>query len=91
MRYDYTANIKIIRTKVVDNFFSKKLQINLVLTNLLVPLYCNSKPRKMKTKELTEDEAELIEAIRNLKSSKHNISEQLEWYVRDLFEQILRD
>ena len=39
--------------------------------------------------DLTEDEKELIEMIRILKKSKHNPSEQLLRYVRDLFEQMI--
>jgi hypothetical protein len=38
---------------------------------------------------LTEKERELIEAIRNLKKSRHNYSHMLELYVRELFEIIL--
>jgi hypothetical protein len=38
---------------------------------------------------LTEKEKELIEAIRNLKNSKHNYSFQLEEYVRELFDRML--
>ena len=38
---------------------------------------------------LTEKERELIEAIRNLKNSKHNYSVQLEEYVRELFDRML--
>jgi hypothetical protein len=41
--------------------------------------------------KLTEQEKELIEAIRNLKKTKHNYSEDLEWYVRELFENLLND
>ena len=36
--------------------------------------------------DLTDEEKELIEMIRLLKKSKHNTSEQLLRYVRDLFE-----
>jgi hypothetical protein len=39
--------------------------------------------------ELTEEEQELIEAIRNLQNSKHNYSYQLEDYVRELFDRII--
>ena len=39
--------------------------------------------------DLTDEEKELIEMIRLLKSSKHNPSEQLLRYVRDLFEQMI--
>jgi hypothetical protein len=34
-------------------------------------------------------EEELIEAIRNLRKSKHNYSIEYEFYVRDLFESLL--
>ena len=39
--------------------------------------------------DLTDEEKELIEMIRLLKKSKHNPSEQLLRYVRDLFEQLI--
>jgi hypothetical protein len=39
--------------------------------------------------ELTEEEEELITAIRNLRNSKHNYSYQLEDYVRQLFDRII--
>lgn len=39
--------------------------------------------------DLTDEEKELIEMIRLLKQSKHNPSEQLLQYVRDLFEQMI--
>ena len=39
--------------------------------------------------KLTEQEADLIEAIRNLKNSKHNYSYELEKYVRDLFDNMI--
>lgn len=45
----------------------------------------------MKEVKLTEKEIELIEAIRNLKNSKHNPSFDLEMYVRELFESLLED
>ena len=46
---------------------------------------------KMIAKELTEKEAELIEAIRNLKSSKHNPSKNLEIFVRELIDELLNE
>ncbi|MBP1637263.1 MAG: hypothetical protein H6Q18_52 [Bacteroidetes bacterium] len=39
--------------------------------------------------ELTDKEKELIEAIRNLKNSNHNYSQELELYVRQLFEELI--
>jgi len=45
----------------------------------------------MEKRVLTEKEWELIEAIRNYKNSKHNLSQQLEWYVLKLFENLLYD
>ena len=39
----------------------------------------------METKEVTTKEAELIDAIRYLKSTRHNPSRQLEIYARQLF------
>jgi len=39
--------------------------------------------------DLSEQERDLIEAIRNLKNSKHNYSIELEFYVRELFENLL--
>ena len=41
--------------------------------------------------DLTEKERELIEAIRNLKKSKHNYSLELEFWVRELFERLLEE
>lgn len=43
----------------------------------------------MKDLKLTEQERELIEAIRNFKNSKHNPSMELEWWVIKLFEKLL--
>ena len=45
----------------------------------------------MEEKLLTEQEAELIEAIRNLKKSRHNPSLELALYVRQLIDEILED
>ncbi|WP_197492161.1 hypothetical protein [Arachidicoccus ginsenosidimutans] len=45
----------------------------------------------MKQIKLTEKENELIVAIRNFKSSKHNYSLELEWFIRQLFETLLYD
>jgi len=39
--------------------------------------------------KLTEQEKELIEAIRNFKKSKHNYSTQLEEWIIRLFEKLL--
>ncbi len=39
--------------------------------------------------ELTEQEKELIAAIRNYKKSLHNESKRLKWYARDLLEELL--
>lgn len=39
--------------------------------------------------QVTEKEQELIEAIRNLRNSKHNYSWELEMWVRELFERLL--
>lgn len=41
--------------------------------------------------ELTENERELIEAIRLLKNSRHNPSWELEMWIRELFERLLED
>ncbi len=41
--------------------------------------------------KLTEKEQELIEAIRNLKKTKHNYSVELELWVRELFDNLLND
>ena len=38
---------------------------------------------------LTEQEAELIECIRNIKNTRHNYSFYYEKYVRELFEQLI--
>lgn len=45
----------------------------------------------MENLKLTEQEKELIEAIRNLKKSKHNYSIQFEFYIRELFERLISD
>ena len=45
----------------------------------------------MRIDELTEKEAELIEAIRNLRNSKHNYSDSLEKWIRQLFEELLEE
>lgn len=39
--------------------------------------------------KLTEKEKELIEAIRNLRNSRHNYSQSFEEYVRECFELLL--
>jgi len=39
--------------------------------------------------ELTEKEWELIQAIRNYQNSKHNPSQQLEYYILKLFEALM--
>lgn len=39
--------------------------------------------------DLTPEEKELIEMIRNLKNSKHNPSKELRKYVRELFERMI--
>ncbi len=36
--------------------------------------------------KLTDEELELIEVLRNVKNSRHNYSEELEEYARELFE-----
>jgi hypothetical protein len=41
--------------------------------------------------QLTDKEEELIEAIRNLKRSRHNPSIELELYVRQLIDEILEN
>lgn len=38
---------------------------------------------------LTDEEIELIAAIRNFKSSKHNKSSQLEWYAKEQFDNLM--
>ena len=45
----------------------------------------------MEKKTLTEEEWELIEAIRNFKKLRSNYSFQFELYLRELFENILRE
>lgn len=39
--------------------------------------------------DLTPKEKELIEMIRLLKKSKHNLSKELKRYVRELFEEMI--
>ncbi len=41
--------------------------------------------------KLTQAEEELIQAIRNLRNTKHNFSTDLEWYTRELFEKLLEE
>ena len=41
--------------------------------------------------DLTEQEKELIEQIRNYKKSKHNPSKNLKWYILELFYNLLDD
>ena len=41
--------------------------------------------------ELTEQEKELIQQIRNYKNAKHNPSKQLRQLVKELFDQLLND
>lgn len=43
----------------------------------------------MKTLELTEMEADLINAIRNYKKAYPNGAVELEWYIRNLFDELL--
>jgi len=43
----------------------------------------------MDKKELKEKLEELVEAVLNLNNSKHNPSDELENYVRDLFDTII--
>jgi hypothetical protein len=45
----------------------------------------------MEKRSITEQEWELIEAIRNYRKSQHNPSLQLEWYARASFETLLYD
>ncbi|MGV4536504.1 hypothetical protein [Ornithobacterium rhinotracheale] len=45
--------------------------------------------KQEKVLKLTEEEKELIEAIRNYQQSKHNPSFDLEWKARDLFEKLM--
>lgn len=42
-------------------------------------------------RDLTEQEWELLEAIRNFKNSRHNPSAQLEAYALQLFDEIMYD
>lgn len=41
--------------------------------------------------ELTEQEFDLLEAIRNYRKSKHNPSWQLEEYAQELFNELMYD
>ncbi len=41
--------------------------------------------------ELSEQEKELIEQIRNYKNSKHNPSKELRQVVKELFDELLND
>ncbi len=42
-------------------------------------------------KEGTEEEFELLEAIRNFKKSQHNPSSQMEEYAQELFNNLMYD
>lgn len=50
----------------------------------------NLKVLEMK-KEVTEQEWELLEAIRNFKCSRHNPSSQLEAFALQLFDEMMYD
>ena len=45
--------------------------------------------RKFRKEYVTEQEWDLIETIRNYKNSMHNPSLELEWFARQLFENML--
>jgi hypothetical protein len=45
----------------------------------------------MKTVKLTEKEWELIDTIRNFKNSNHHCTWEVEFFVRELFENLLND
>jgi len=47
--------------------------------------------RKLRKEYVTESEWDLIETIRNYKNSMHNPSLELEWFARQLFENLLYD
>jgi len=47
--------------------------------------------RKLRKEFVTESECDLIETIRNYKNSMHNPSLELEWFARQLFENLLYD
>jgi hypothetical protein len=47
--------------------------------------------RKLRKEYVTEKEWDLIETIRNYKNSMHNPSLELEWFARQLFENMLYD
>lgn len=42
-------------------------------------------------REITEEEFDLLEAIRNFRRSKHNPSRQLEEYAQELFNNLMYD
>jgi hypothetical protein len=42
-------------------------------------------------REITEEEWDLIESIRSFKNSKHNPSEEMEWVIKEMFENLLYD
>ena len=76
-----------IRSKEVFKF-EKKYINNCLLRYFAVHL--GSKINK-KHMELTEKEKELIEQIRNYKRAKHNPSQNLRWYILELFYNLLDD
>jgi len=47
--------------------------------------------RKFRKEYVTDEEWNLIETIRNYKRSMHNPSLELEWFARQLFENMLYD
>ena len=64
--------------KSVENLQNTNIRSIFVVLNLIY-----------KVMKLTEQEKELIEAIRNFKKSKHNYSTQLEEWIIRLFEKLL--
>lgn len=65
-----------------------KIVRNYLLTNKIISNFVLLKIYNDMSK-FSRQEEELIEAIRNLRKSKHNYSGEYEFYVRDLFESLL--
>ena len=70
------------------------IPINVKITEILayykiLQYLCIVIKNDMQMDDLTDDEKELIEMIRLLQQSKHNPSDQLLKYVRDLFESMI--
>lgn len=60
-----------------------------VIDKCLLSLQSQKISTYMETRKLTELEAEFIDAVRNYKRAYPNGSDELEWYIQGLYEQLL--